>query len=61
MKDSKQKIQEEPLNFLKYIKPYKFERKIPTNDINYDDALLRNKEIEKEVETIPWQKTLLKE
>ena len=33
MKDTKQQNQDEPLNFLKYIKAYKFDKKINTNNI----------------------------
>ena len=34
MKDGKKQNQDDPINFLKYIKPFKFDRKIPMSDIS---------------------------
>ena len=34
MKDGKKHNEDDPINFLKYIKPFKFDRKIPMSDIN---------------------------
>ena len=34
MKDGKKQNQDDPINFLKYIKPFKFDRKVLMSDIS---------------------------